>query len=311
MTQVVMLALDVCNLRKTYNNDLIALHAVNLEVTAGDFFALLGPNGAGKSTIIGIVCSLINKTSGSVKVFGYDLDQQPAQVKACIGLVPQEFNCNQFQPLAEILINQAGFYGIPRRQALIRAEYFLQRLELWERRHRPARELSGGMKRRLMIARALVHHPKLLILDEPTAGVDVEIRHSMWEFLTELNALGTTIILTTHYLEEVEKLCRNLAIIDQGCIIEYASLKDVLERLRTEIILLDLQQPLLTAPDCPGFTIRLLNAHTLEVMTNKTSGLNELFAALSDQGITVVSMRNKQNRLEQLLIDQLATRRPK
>ena len=298
-----MHALELTNLHKTYRTGQVALCGIDLAVAEGDFFALLGPNGAGKSTAIGIISSLVNKTSGSVRVFGHDLDREPGAVKACIGLVPQEFNFNQFEPVVEIVVNQAGYYGIPRREAYQRAEASLRQLDLWDRRTVQARELSGGMKRRLMIARALVHQPRLLILDEPTAGVDIEIRRSMWTFLREINTGGTTIILTTHYLEEAESLCRHIAIINRGRIAEHARMAELLRRLDTEIFVLDLRDPLERIDPIPGFTLQLLDSCTLEVSVSRACGLNPLFAALDARGIHVVSLRNKQNRLEQLFID--------
>ena len=298
-----MKALSLRGLRKTYRNGHQALCGIDLDVDEGDFFALLGPNGAGKSTAIGIICSLVNKTAGEVGVFGQDLDSEPAAVKSHIGLVPQEFNFNQFEPVAEIVVNQAGYYGIPRREAFRRAEVCLKQLDLWEKRSVQARELSGGMKRRLMIARALVHKPRLLILDEPTAGVDIEIRRSMWEFLREINASGTTIILTTHYLEEAENLCRHIAIINHGRIAERARMADLLRRLHTETFVLDLRDELDSIDPIPGFELQLRDSTTLEVAVTRESGVNALFAALSDRGIVVTSLRNKQNRLEQLFID--------
>ena len=298
-----MKALALHNLRKTYRNGHEALCGIDLDVDEGDFFALLGPNGAGKSTAIGIVSSLINKTQGQVTVFGHDLDRDPAAVKSCIGLVPQEFNFNQFEPVVEIVVNQAGYYGIPRREAYRRAEASLRQLDLWGKRDVQARELSGGMKRRLMIARALVHAPRLLILDEPTAGVDIEIRRSMWEFLREINASGTTIILTTHYLEEAESLCRHIAIINHGRIAERARMAELLRRLQTQTFVLDLRDDLSAIGDIPGFSLQLIDSTTLEVAVTRDGGLTALFAALNAQGIEVVSLRNKQNRLEQLFID--------
>jgi len=301
-----MQALSLRGLRKIYENGIEALSGIDLDVEEGDFFALLGPNGAGKSTAIGIVCSLVNKSGGRVEVFGHDLDRDPEQVKRCIGLVPQEFNFNQFQPVGEIVVNQAGYYGIPRREAWIWAERFLRQLELWEQRRLMARELSGGMKRRLMIARALVHRPRLLILDEPTAGVDIEIRRSMWAFLRDINAAGTTIILTTHYLEEAESLCRHIGIIDQGRIIERASLSAVLGRLHTETFVLNLRGRLVELPKLGGYVLERLDDCTLEVAVTKERSINGLFEALSRNGIEVISMRNKRNRLEQLFVDMLA-----
>jgi len=295
-------ALSLHNLIKIYKNGVTALHGIDLEVAQGDFFALLGPNGAGKSTTIGIASSLVNKTSGTVRVFGHDIDTDLAAAKACIGLVPQEFNFNVFEPVVEILVNQAGYYGVPRRLAFERAERYLNQLGLWERRHDQARMLSGGMKRRLMIARALVHEPRLLILDEPTAGVDIEIRYSMWQFLAEINAAGTTIILTTHYLEEAERLCRNIAIIDQGRIVENTGMRQLLNRLDTQTLVLDLLHPLAASPDLPGFATRRIDDHTLEVEVTRDANINTLFAALSAQGMVVSSLRNKTNRLEELFV---------
>ncbi len=300
-----MKALQIHNLQKTYANGMVALKGVNLEVQQGDFFALLGPNGAGKSTTIGILCSLVNKTAGSVKVFGVDLDDNPAWVKSQIGLVPQEFNFNIFQPVGEILINQAGYYGISRKVATERTEHCLKELDLWDKRFDMAKELSGGMKRRLMIARALVHQPKLLILDEPTAGVDIEIRRSMWRFMQQINAQGTTIILTTHYLEEAESLCNNIAIIDAGVTIEQTSMRDLLRRLHTETFVLYLDTQVETLPDCGDYEVRLLDPTTLEVDIHKDQSMNELFAILSACNIHVLSMKNKSNRLEQLFMSML------
>ena len=295
-------ALAIQNLGKVYKNGVTALQGIDLTVEQGDFFALLGPNGAGKSTTIGIVSSLVNKSSGTVKIFGHDLDTDMAAAKSCIGLVPQEFNFNQFEPVIEVLVNQAGYYGITRQIAFERAEFYLNQLGLWDKRSGPGRDLSGGMKRRLMIARALVHQPKLLILDEPTAGVDIEIRHSMWNFLRELNAAGTTIILTTHYLEEAEQLCRNIAIIDNGRIVENTSMRGLLSRMDTHTILLDLAQPLTHELALQGFVTRQMDEHTLEVEVSRETNLSELFSLLSLQHIAVTSMRNKSNRLEELFI---------
>ena len=295
-------ALTLRQLRKTYANGPEALRGIDLEVAEGEFFALLGPNGAGKSTTIGIICSLVRKSGGSVQVFGHDLDRELSAAKACIGLVPQEFNFNQFEPVVEILVNQAGYYGIPRELAHQRAATYLEQLGLWEKRRVMARELSGGMKRRLMIARALVHEPKLLILDEPTAGVDIEIRRSTWDFLRAINARGTTIILTTHYLEEAESLCRHIAIIDQGRIVENDRMSALIGRLHLETFVLNLRQPLTEPPAVTGYTLRRLDEWTLEVDVSKDRGLNELFQALSAQGIDVVSLRNKTNRLEELFV---------
>ena len=300
-----MKALEINNLHKTYRNGVKALTGVNLAVNPGDFYALLGPNGAGKSTTIGIICSLINKTSGKVRVYGVDLDDDPAAARMHIGLVPQEFNFNIFEPVGEILINQAGYYGIPRKLARARAETYLKKLELWDRRYDMAKELSGGMKRRLMIARALVHEPRLLILDEPTAGVDIEIRHAMWDFMRELNAGGTTIILTTHYLEEAESLCNNIAIIDKGVTIEQTNMRTLLNRLHMETFVLYLDNEIDELPDCADYRVRLLDPCTLEVEVHKGQDLNNLYARLSACNIKVLSMRNKSNRLEQLFIAML------
>jgi ABC-2 type transport system ATP-binding protein len=298
-------ALAIHDLRKTYRNGHIALKGISLEVQQGDFFALLGPNGAGKTTAIGIVTSLVNKTSGKVTIFGHDIDTDLAAAKSCIGLVPQEFNFNQFEPVEEIIANQAGFYGIARQEAVRRTEKSLHRLGLWHKRRGMARELSGGMKRRLMIARALVHEPKLLILDEPTAGVDIEIRRSMWEFLREINAGGTTIILTTHYLEEAESLCRNVAIIDEGELIENTSTRRLLNTLHMETFVLDIEQPLERAPDLPQHELRLVDECTLEVDICRGNPVNDVFTDLSAHNIRVLSMRNKANRLEQLFVSLL------
>jgi ABC-2 type transport system ATP-binding protein len=297
------LALSLRDLRKTYRSGVEALKGIDLEVAEGEFCALLGPNGAGKSTVIGIVSSLVRKTGGRVQVFGHDLDREPAAVKACIGLVPQEINFNQFEPVAEIVVNQAGYYGVRRREAWARAEVVLRQLDLWDRRAVMARTLSGGMKRRLMIARALVHSPRLLILDEPTAGVDIEIRRAMWDFLRETNRRGTTIILTTHYLEEAERLCRHVAIIDRGEIVENAGLSTLLDKLNSESFVLDLRRPLYAPPVLDGCTAIQLDAQTLEVTVPRGCAINALFDALSRQGVEVTSLRNKQNRLEQLFID--------
>jgi ABC-2 type transport system ATP-binding protein len=297
-----MQALALRQLTKIYKNGIKALKGIDLEVAEGDFFALLGPNGAGKTTAIAIVTSLVNKTSGTVEVFGHDMDRELETAKSCIGVVPQEVNFNMFESVFTIVVNQAGFYGIPRALAKQRAEKYLKQLQLWERRNSIARALSGGMKRRLMIARALMHEPRLLILDEPTAGVDIEIRRSMWEFLRDLNEQGTTIILTTHYLEEAENLCRNVAIIEGGRIIERDSMVNVLRKLQTEIFVLNLGSSLSAAPELPGFRATLADDHTLEVEVSKGQNLNEIFARLSAQGIEVNSMRNKVNRLEELFI---------
>jgi ABC-2 type transport system ATP-binding protein len=297
-----MQALALHQLTKTYKNGITALKGIDLEVIEGDFFALLGPNGAGKTTAIGIVTSLVNKTSGTVEVFGHDMDKELELAKSCIGVVPQEMNFNMFESVHTIVVNQAGFYGIPRSLARQRAEKYLKQLSLWDRRNSIARALSGGMKRRLMIARALMHEPRLLILDEPTAGVDIEIRRSMWEFLRDINEQGTTIILTTHYLEEAENLCRNVAIIEGGRIIERDSMANVLRKLQTEIFVLNLSESLAAPPDIPGYRTTLADDHTLEVEVSKGQTLNDIFARLSAQGIRVNSMRNKVNRLEELFV---------
>jgi ABC-2 type transport system ATP-binding protein len=297
------LALDVRDLEKVYANRFRALDGVSVDVAPGDFFALLGPNGAGKSTLIGIVSGLVRKTGGLVRVFGHDLDAEPEALKACIGVVPQEFNFHLFESPLEIVVNQAGYYGLPRRVAAPRAEGFLERLGLWGHRNGRSRDLSGGMKRRLMIARALVHHPRLLILDEPTAGVDIELRRSMWEYLTEINTKGTTIILTTHYLEEAERLCENLAIIDRGRIVEDTDMKTLLNRLHVETFVLDLAVPLGAPPDLGGLAARLQDETTLEVEVTRDAGVSVVFDRLSAQGVRVLSMRNKANRLEELFLE--------
>jgi ABC-2 type transport system ATP-binding protein len=297
-----MKALSLRQLSKTYRNGVHALKGIDLDVEQGDFFALLGPNGAGKTTAIGIIASLVNKTAGQVQVFGQDIDTDLEAAKACLGLVPQEINFNQFEKVSTILVNQAGFYGIPRSVARERMEVWLRKLQLWEKRDAVSRSLSGGMKRRLMIARALIHEPKLLILDEPTAGVDIEVRRSMWEFLRQLNDDGTTIILTTHYLEEAENLCRNIAIIDEGRIIEHDRMATVLRKLHSEVFVLNLRQPLAAAPELPGYAVKLADDGSIEVEVTKAQNLNEIFAALSVRGIEVVSMRNKANRLEELFM---------
>jgi ABC-2 type transport system ATP-binding protein len=295
-------ALVLRNVRKTYANGVEALKGISLEVQAGDFFALLGPNGAGKSTTIGIISSLVNSSGGSVEVFGYDLERERVLAKQRVGVVPQEFNFNQFEKVFDILIAQAGFYGIPAARAAERAEYYLRKLGLWDKRESQSRMLSGGMKRRLMIARALVHEPDLLILDEPTAGVDIELRRSMWDFLIELNQQGKTIILTTHYLEEAESLCRRIAIIDRGQIVENTDMKSLLEKLHVETFVLDLAAPLSETPLLEGLEVRLRDSRTLEVAVPKTMPLNDLFIALGEKHISVLSMRNKSNRLEELFL---------
>jgi ABC-2 type transport system ATP-binding protein len=298
-----MNALSVRDLTKTYKNGVQALKGVDLDVEQGDFFALLGPNGAGKTTLIGIVTSLVNKTGGQAAVFGHDIDREIEAAKACIGVVPQEMNFNMFETPLTIVVNQAGFYGISRPVARERAERYLKQLQLWEKRNNISRGLSGGMKRRLMIARALMHEPRLLILDEPTAGVDIEIRRSMWDFLREINERGTTIILTTHYLEEAETLCRNIAIIDGGRIVERDRMSSLLRRLNTEVFVLNLRKTLERAPKlASSITTTLTDDHTLEVETAKEQNLNEVFAELSATGIEVLSMRNKVNRLEEIFM---------
>ncbi len=301
-------AVKLRQLKKTYANGTQALQGIDLDVERGDFFALLGPNGAGKSTAIGILSSLVRKTSGTVEVFGADLDTDPESVKSRIGLVPQEFNFNQFEPVEEIVINQAGFYGIPRRRSAIRTRSVLKTLDLWDRRRAQARSLSGGMKRRLMIARALVHEPSLMILDEPTAGVDIEIRRSMWRFMQEINRAGTTIILTTHYLEEAENLCRNIAIIDCGHIVENSSMKDLLHRLHRQVFILSLRNPLGALAEDAPFGLKMLDEHSLEAVLEQEQSLNQLFDWLNGQGIEALSMRNKQNRLEQFFMDRVRQR---
>ncbi|MHC6224693.1 ABC transporter ATP-binding protein [Pseudomonas sp. X10] len=295
-------ALSIRQLTKTYGNGFQALKGIDLDVAEGDFFALLGPNGAGKSTTIGILSTLVNKTSGTVNVFGHDLDREPAALKRCLGVVPQEFNFNQFEKTFDIVVTQAGYYGIPPKLAKERAEQYLTQLGLWDKRDVPSRSLSGGMKRRLMIARALIHEPRLLILDEPTAGVDIELRRSMWSFLTELNQKGITIILTTHYLEEAEQLCRHIGIIDHGTIVENTSMRKLLSKLHVETFVLDLKHDLAQAPNLAGYPCRLISPHTLEVQVDKDVGITALFGQLALQNIEVLSLRNKTNRLEELFV---------
>ncbi len=297
-----MSALVLENLKKTYPNGVEALKGIDLTVSKGEFFALLGPNGAGKTTAIGIVTSLVNKTAGRVEVFGHDIDTDLVLAKSCIGLVPQEINFNQFERVFDIVVNQAGYYGIPRSQAIQRAEKYLRELRLWEKRDQISRTLSGGMKRRLMIARALVHEPRLLILDEPTAGVDIEIRRSMWTYLRKINEEGTSIILTTHYLEEAESLCRHVAIIDEGTIIMNDRMSAVLGKLQCETFVLNLRESLTEAPQLNGYDVRLVDENTVEVDVSKNVGMNDLFAALTTEGLHVVSLRNKSNRLEELFM---------
>ncbi len=296
-------ALTLRELSKTYRNGFQALKGIDLSVPEGEFYALLGPNGAGKSTTISIISSLTKKTSGSVEIFGHNLDTHPSLAKQCLGVVPQEFNFGHFEKTFDILVTQAGYYGIPQKLAEQRAEEYLEKLGLWDKRAVQARMLSGGMKRRLMIARAMMHQPKLLILDEPTAGVDIELRRSMWEFLTEMNNNGTSIILTTHYLEEAEMLCRRIAIIDRGVIKEDTTMKSFLNQLNEESFILDLANPIQPIElDIIGVKFKLIDAVTLEVTLDKALSLNNLFQLLEAQGITVLSMRNKSNRLEELFV---------
>ncbi len=298
-----MYALEINQLRKTYKNGFEALKGIDLKVKKGDFFALLGPNGAGKSTCIGILSSLINKTSGNVKIFGHDLENELIQAKSKIGMVPQEFNFNIFEPVGEIIANQGGYYGVPSAKVKEQSEYFLKELGLWDKRFLQARDLSGGMKRRLMIARALIHKPELLILDEPTAGVDIELRRSMWKFMRDINDQGTTIILTTHYLEEAEQMCRNIAIIDQGNIIKNTSMKSLLSTLNSETFVLYLKQAVTELPQVKGsFILRLIDEHTLEVDIPKDQTMNELILQIHALGLEIESMRNKVNRLEELFV---------
>jgi len=297
-----MNALTVRGLTKVYKNGVQALSSLDLEVEQGDFFALLGPNGAGKTTLIGIITSLVTKTSGEACVFGHDIDRELDAAKACIGVVPQELNFNMFETPYTIVVNQAGFYGIAREEARGRAEKYLKQLQLWDKRNAMSRGLSGGMKRRLMIARALVHEPRLLVLDEPTAGVDIEIRRSMWDFLREINSQGTTIILTTHYLEEAETLCRNIAIINGGRIIERDRMSRLLRRLHSQTFVLNVREALAAPPFLAGYAASLTDAHTLEVEISGDQDLNQLFAVLSAAGIEVLSLRNKVNRLEEIFM---------
>jgi len=297
-----MRALAIENLTKTYSNGVEALKGIDLDVAQGDFFALLGPNGAGKSTAIGIITSLINKSSGSVRIFGHDLDGALEAAKSCIGVVPQEINLNQWDKVYNCIYNQAGFYGLPSGRAKVRTEAVLRELQLWGRRDEISRNLSGGMKRRLMIARALVHEPRLLILDEPTAGVDIEIRRSMWDFLQRINEQGTTIILTTHYLEEAENLCRHVGIIDSGIIVENDRMSAVLRKLHQEVFVLNLVEAVSPDLQLPDFNLAHINSHEIEVEVYKDQNLNQLFAVLSAAGIEIQSMRNKSNRLEELFM---------
>jgi ABC-2 type transport system ATP-binding protein len=298
-------ALFLNQLSKTYATGVHALEQVDLTVEQGEFFGLLGPNGAGKSTLINIISGLVTKSSGEIKIFGHDLDRELTEAKACLGVVPQEFNFNIFEKVEDIIVNQAGYYGVPRAKALQSAETLLKQLELWDKRHQPSRVLSGGMKRRLMIARALVHHPKLLILDEPTAGVDVELRRSMWEFLQRLNTEGMTIILTTHYLEEAEQLCKNVAIINEGKIIEQGSVKDLLTKLHQETFIADTYENVdaNTLQVLQIFQAKSVDANTFEFSINDTQVLNEVMKILDTAGIRVRSIRSKTNRLEELFVN--------
>ena len=296
-------ALEISSLQKVYSNDVVALKGIDLKVSEGDFFALLGPNGAGKSSTIGIIGSLVNKTAGSVKIFGIDIDENFPEAKRMLGVVAQEVNFGGFERVLDIVVTQGGYYGIPAKEGLIKAESVMNRLGLWDKRFDQARTLSGGYKRRLMIAKALIHEPKLLILDEPTAGVDIELRREMWEFLKEINSNGTTIILTTHYLEEAEQLCKNIAIIDHGEIVENTSMKDLLSRLDVQGFVLDLDKPISEAPEIDGFSMRLDDPTTLVAAVPKESNINDLFKLLSDKSIQVNSMRNESNRLEELFIE--------
>jgi ABC-2 type transport system ATP-binding protein len=305
-----MHALSVKGLTKTYKNGVQALKGVDLDVEQGDFFALLGPNGAGKTTLIGVTTSLVNKTAGQVQVFGHNIDTDLDRAKSCIGVVPQEFNFNMFESPETIVVNQAGFYGVERGLARERAEKYLKQLQLWEKRKSMARGLSGGMKRRLMIARALMHEPKLLILDEPTAGVDIEIRRSMWDFLRQINEQGTTIILTTHYLEEAETLCRNIAIIDGGRIIVRDRMSNLLRTLQTESFLFSVRNPITQLPALDGYRVSMADDHTLEIEMSKGQNLNDIFSRLSAQGLEVLSMRNKVNRLEEMFMRLVEARTP-
>jgi ABC-2 type transport system ATP-binding protein len=296
-------ALTIENLSKVYGDGFEALKGISLEVQQGDFFAMLGPNGAGKSTTIGIICSLVSKTAGKVSVFEVDIDKDFAAAKKYIGVVPQEFNFNQFEKALDIVINQAGYYGLPRELAAERAEKYLRALGIWDKRDVPSRMLSGGMKRRLMIARALVHEPKLLILDEPTAGVDIEMRRSMWDFLKKINAEGTTIILTTHYLEEAEALCRHIAIINKGKIVEHTSIKALLRRLKREVFIFDCIEEAPQSVEIDGFVVRRTDSHTLEVEVEKGQYINHVFDELDRHGIHISSMRNRANRLEEMFVN--------
>ncbi|WP_051786275.1 ABC transporter ATP-binding protein [Endozoicomonas numazuensis] len=295
-------ALEIQDLRKQYDNGFQALKGIDLSVAEGDFYALLGPNGAGKSTSIGIISSLVRKSSGKVSVFEHDIDTDLVKAKRMLGVVPQEFNFNQFEKVEDIIVTQAGYYGIPAKEARKRAEKYLKQLGLWDKRHNISRMLSGGMKRRLMIVRALIHQPKLLILDEPTAGVDIELRRSLWDFLREINEQGTTIILTTHYLEEAEQLCRNIGIIDNGEIVENTSTKALLSKLQQESFVLDLNEPINDLPTFVGYSVKKIDSYSIEVEVGKDQGVNDLFQQLSECRIEVASMRNKSNRLEELFV---------
>ena len=297
-----MTALEINNLTKIYPNKLIALNSINLNVNQGDFFALLGPNGAGKSTAIGIICDLTKKTSGSVKIFGHCIDENNDAAKSCIGIVPQEINFSLFETCLEIVVNQGGFYGIKRSHATKRAEKYLRKLNLWEKRNERSRNLSGGMKRRLMLARALVHEPKMLILDEPTAGVDVELRRSMWDFLIDINQQGVTIVLTTHYLEEAESLCKNIAIINHGKIVENTSMKELLSKLNKETFIFDLNNPIKELPNLDDYNLKLIDTTTIEVEVDRERNINKLFEILTKKNIDITSMRNKTSRLEELFL---------
>lgn len=298
-----MHALEIRQLRKTYANGVEALKGIDLSVKTGDFFALLGANGAGKSTTIGLITTLLTKTAGCIRINGYDLDNEPERAKACLGLVPQEINLSIFETCEQVLLNQAGYYGVSRKEAMPRAMSLLKQLGLWDKRQAIVRHLSGGMKRRLMIARALVHQPRVLILDEPTAGVDIEIRRSMWDFLTRTNAEGTTIILTTHYLEEAEQLCKHIAIIDKGAIVENTSMKALLQTLHHQTFVFTTEQPFEILPALDPFISIKIDANTFELRIDNRFTLNDVFATLNQQGIRIQSMRNKTNRLEELFLD--------
>jgi len=302
-----MNALEIRNLKKTYKNGVEALKSVDLKVKQGDFFALLGPNGAGKSTLISSIISLVKKESGSIKIFGHDIDQDLSKAKTTIGVVPQEFNFNIFEKVIDIVVTQAGYYGIPKKEATKRAEVILKKLGIWDKKETQSMRLSGGMKRRLMIARALIHKPKLLILDEPTAGVDIELRRTMWDFIVDLNKAGTTIILTTHYLEEAENLCKNIAIIDYGNIIIDTSIKNLLQKVDSQTLILDLANPLDIKPNLESCSCKLIDSLTLEVQISSKKTITELFKALSAHKIKVLNLRNKTNRLEELFVDLVST----